>query len=237
MDYKIKVTKNYNAFELSPKNRLVVEKHVEKLVKIIKKNGYKMQSPIWVSDMGKGKYMIIDGQHRFLAAQKIGCEFSFIVFEDYEVEGFTKSLIDINDASLKWSILDFLRVSEDENKKTLVKIIDENPICLRAFIIAYFGIYGKKDMRQTKEFNVDEMYQAISIHSSFLKLQKIHAKVAVPVIRFLLKNKIDTQRLFKNIDKQPMKFVNCATSKQFADMIEYFYNYDYPKANRVKFDI
>lgn len=237
MDYKIKVTKNYNAFELSPKNRLIVEKHVEKLTKVIKKNGYKMYMPIKVADMGKGKYMIMDGQHRFLACKKLGCEFSYLVFDNYEAEAFSNDLIDVNDTTLNWSILDFLRNSEDENKKILVKIIDENPIYLRSFIIAYFGIYGKKDVKQTKELNVTEMYQAMSIYSSFLELQKIHTKVAVPIVRFLIKNKIDTQRLWNNIKKQPMKFVNCATSKQFQEMIEYFYNYDYPKAKRIKFDI
>lgn len=237
MDYKIKVTKNYNAFELSSENRPVVEKHVEKLAKVIKKNGYKMYMPIKVVDMGKGKYLISDGQHRFLAAKKLGCEFSYLVFDNYEVETFANEVMDINDVNLKWSVLDYLRKSKDEKIKEIVSIVDDNKE-YQSFILHFAGLVSKKSSRQnTTNCDIEELKKSLHVCDLLCEYVDLHQKTMVSTIKFFVRNNLNLDRLLKNIEKQSMKFVKCATTKQFTEMIEYFYNYDYPKANRIKFDI
>ena len=239
MDYKIKVTQNYNAFTLNENNRKVVEKHVQRLVKEFKENGYNKSFPIAVIDKGKGIYEIFDGQHRFLAAKQVGCEFSYLVHEKFEADEYIKKLASINKNVQKWSALDFARLSQDENTKKAVEYTDKAiDIRERNFIMYYCCINRKNVDTKKSETSIseEEITRAISLFHILQKYRYSRESSVSTCVKKIVRNNLDTERLIKNIEKQPVKFVQCATAKQYQDMIEYFYNYNYPKANRIHFD-
>lgn len=233
-DYKVKTTKNFNMFQISENNRQVDEKHVQKFVKEFEKNGYLVAFPV-VAVITRGKYQIIDGQHRFLAAQKVGCEFSFIEIDIIDEADWLEKLQKVNKLSKKWSVLDYLRMSTDESIKDILPIIDENPENL-SFITHYCRIQSEKNMHKTN-IKKEELVLSVDILKKLQKYTKTKQVTMIGAIKILIREKLDINRLIRNIEKQPMKFVNCATRPQFTQMIEYFYNYDYPKASRIKFDI
>ena len=235
-DYKVKTTKSFNMFQISENNRKVDEKHVQKFVKEFEKNGYLVAFPI-VAVIEKGRYKIIDGQHRFLAAKKVGCYFSFIEIDIVDEADWLEKLQKVNKLSKKWATLDYLRLSKDESVVEVVKIIDENKD-YAAFRLQYSGLaslWNRKNL--TTNTSKEEIAEAVLIWSKLSKYSGTRQNIAALIIRLFIKNKLNVDRLLKNIEKQPLKFVSCATAQQFREMIEYFYNYDYPKANRIKFDI
>lgn len=235
-DYKVKSTKNYNMFQISENNRQVDEKHVDKFVKEFGKNGYMVAFPIVVV-VEKARYKIIDGQHRFLAAQRVGCYFSFIEIDVINEVDWLEKLQKVNKLSKKWSSLDYLRLSENENIKEIIEVIKANKRC-QTFITQYCNLNHKNRPQETrKETDITKLKKSVLLFDKLLTYQNLSQSSSVQGVRFVVENNLDLDRLLKNIDKQPMKLTKCATSKQFTEMIEYFYNYDYPKANRVKFDI
>lgn len=241
MDLKIRTTKNYNSFVLSKKNRPIDYKHVEKVKKQLAKTGFNTAFPIVVTNSGKGVYTIMEGQHRFLACKELDIYFSFVEV-DIPEDDWMEQVSAINDLPKKWTLFDFASISEDEQLKKIVAFAEKNPE-YRTIIFQINGVCSSSKraiLNKKITFNEELTINAVLIFKRIMSMgigAKTRQNVTVPTLKFIIEKNIDIDRLAKNIEKQPVKFTACATSKQFAEMIEYFYNYDYPKANRIKFDI
>lgn len=74
---------NYDLFYLNPNNRGINENHVKSLARDIQIDGYNVNFPIIVKQIGD-KYMIFKGHHRFLACKSINHPIIFTINNDLE---------------------------------------------------------------------------------------------------------------------------------------------------------
>ena len=89
----LKVTKNYDLFELHPFNR---DLHKDALLKTsMKENGFMPSSPIHCVRNGNGKLKIIRGHHRFANAKELGLPVWYVIDESnvdlFLLEGSSRS--------------------------------------------------------------------------------------------------------------------------------------------------
>jgi len=97
-ELKVKVSKDYKLFKKLEFNRNLNNKHVIDMQKILEKRG-------WLTAIICNKSMyIIDGQHTFEAAKKLGLEIPFIQIPNDDVS----DIVELNTNQRKWSSFDFL---------------------------------------------------------------------------------------------------------------------------------
>lgn len=115
----IQKTHNYDKFKLIDWNREINKPNV---IKLIEENRIKFQLhkfPILVTD----KFKIIDGQHRFAAAQELGCPIYYIVASDMDESIY--SVNSVNKVGKKHSRGDKLEMmykAGDDGAKTVFKV-------------------------------------------------------------------------------------------------------------------
>jgi len=93
-------TNNYNLFKLAQTNRTVKQSHVNKICKSMESYGFLNSKPITVNS----NFEIIDGQHRFLAAQKLGID---IIYEIDNVD-LNEAMVTVNTTSNIWRLSEFI---------------------------------------------------------------------------------------------------------------------------------
>lgn len=94
-------TTDYDMFGLKKCNRIVDEKHVEKLKKRIEHNNLMHINPILVDE----NMEIVDGQHRFWALVQLGLPIIYQIVEDYKDE----MLIELNCSQKNWKAQDYIK--------------------------------------------------------------------------------------------------------------------------------
>jgi hypothetical protein len=120
---KINFTKDYHLFKFFDANRETKPKHIESLVNdpTFTKNFY--TCPIVVND----KYFIIDGQHRFKAAQKLDCGVYYTILQDAVMT----DIINRNVKQKGWVIIDYLNFFSQvgfPGYKELYNIMESNAV-------------------------------------------------------------------------------------------------------------
>jgi hypothetical protein len=76
-------TDDYELFELHPQNRDIHPGNFERITKSMKKIGFSPHEAIGVVPGDNGKFVIIRGHHRFMAAMGLGIPIWYIFAEDY----------------------------------------------------------------------------------------------------------------------------------------------------------
>ena len=112
---------NYNLFSILECNREINEKQVNKLKKLIAKNGYLPSSFVLVDEF----FNIVDGQHRFEAQKELGLPIKTMVIEGLSIEHMRL----LNTANKNWGNEEFIRhyaTLGKENYIILRDIIDKN---------------------------------------------------------------------------------------------------------------
>ena len=104
-------TDDYSIFKTLKGNRVVNQVHVAKLEESFRKNY--LMSPILVNE----KYEIIDGQHRFYAAEKLGLPINFIIMEKYGLE----EVQTLNTNTANWKAIDYLNAYCDVGHPNYLK--------------------------------------------------------------------------------------------------------------------
>lgn len=78
MPLPVHISKDYDKFGFFAENRPINMQHVNNLAKDLLQNNFLRKDPIKVTK----DYKIIEGQHRFLAAKRVGAEVYYIIDED-----------------------------------------------------------------------------------------------------------------------------------------------------------
>lgn len=235
VNIEVKVGKEFDNFKFGM-NRNIDVKHVNELKKEIQEHGFNMAIPLIVKqDESDGKMKILDGQHRFMAVQQLGCEFSYIEVSDIDESQWSKSLSRMNKLNKKWKMSDFVKMKSEE-VPNLKKVLPYLTIQKDQFVLSYLNIHSLNEINLLKsdwDFNASNLEVAIGMYTSLSKIIKINQRNTSFAIKLMIDKKMDINRLIKNINKQPMAFQPTATTKQFMEQIEYFYNYDYKKSNHI----
>jgi hypothetical protein len=129
---------NYELFVSPNWQRKISKKHVEKLAASMKDEDESigMSTAIIVKKLNNGTYLILDGQHRFLARKSINLPIFFMVAEDgtWSAEKVAK----INAQSMSWKMEDYARSYKARNKDSytwLVDLVDKYQLTFQVYQI------------------------------------------------------------------------------------------------------
>lgn len=107
-------TTNYKLFKFREDNRAAIcQSHVEKLYQCIKSKNLLSMRPIIVNE----NYEVIDGQHRLLAAEKLGVEIYYKVEKSLD----QKDIITLN-ISKAWGMHDFMNYYVKNGYEEYIKL-------------------------------------------------------------------------------------------------------------------
>ena len=221
--FDVFITEDLDRFELMRGNRPPNPQHVEHLAKNIEKFGM-LCNPILVNE----DMQVIDGQHRLLAAKKIGVSIYYIIVKGYNLEQ-VKAL---NLKQKNWSQIDFLNSYADMGI--------ESYIYLRQFMERhiYFDIrtaltlvgaeYIKSNHFKQGNIKIGDTHTA-EIYAEYLKTLKqyhrLNRKFCIVMIQMFKKENFVFSEFLSKLKLQPTSLVECATGEQYRQLIEHIYNY------------
>jgi hypothetical protein len=109
-------TKDYNKFKLISTNRKINNYHVNKIVKSMLDYGFLNSKPITVNS----NFEIIDGQHRYYAAKKLGLD---VVYEIDNVN-FNDAMVTVNTTSNVWRLNEFIEHYSAKGLRDFIELND-----------------------------------------------------------------------------------------------------------------
>ncbi len=127
-------TKNYSKFVFSKQNREVKTKTILSIKESMQKFGFIPGRPVLVTK----EFVIIDGQHRFLAAKDLGIEIEFEILQGDYVE----KMIKLNSTQSNWSLEDYVNSYASQNVdcyRKLLKFQEKYDLSLSSAITLFFG--------------------------------------------------------------------------------------------------
>lgn len=236
---QIYTTSRYGDFRFKNANRDVDIKHAEKIAERMKEVGWE-GAPIEVSTDERGRYVIEDGQHRFVAGRKTNTPIRFIVVkprDEYDVA--------IQNGLVKpWTREDYITLYSNQGNqsyKRIKNLMDEFPKISFGDILRVTKESGarKKDFeRGYLRISDQEYYKAREClkYLTLLVEGLVNAKIKTKsnytrVLCVLLKYElINPERMVNKMDKYGrMLLPESATHKQAIEYLETLYNYHQQK--------
>jgi hypothetical protein len=224
---KILTSTEYSRFVSDPTNRPV--RSNPRLLQSMKRHGWLDAYPMHVVKEGD-RYKIKDGQHRFLAAKKLGIAVKFVVCQ----EG--ADIAAINDTQRPWTITDhvqsrsaggdtdyqyLLQFSQAHNLPVGVSaaILTATNVRKGAGLAVRSGSFRVKDVEQAEKIArvVDATRQSVKWASHNLFIDAVRRCFSV--------EGFDVERLIKKIQAHPGLLSPQANLDGFLAMIETVYNY------------
>jgi len=246
-------SKNYDEFVFMEGNRPIVESNVKRFMKIIETDGLHDEvevNPVKVN----GKWVVVDGQHRFLAHKRLGRAVPCIT-KRRNVE--LKGIIDINTVRKSWTILDRVKswaTLGNEPHIRLLNLWEElnavHPIRVGTLAKMAQGSLASS-IKATHRTNLnDENWVFVCDESDIRKVynecvkftsidDKVMSDTFIHCIQSLMTKQpgFDIKRMYSSAKANPHKFVRAARKQDMLRMLEELYNYNRTASNRLYFDM
>lgn len=227
---EVEETYRYGSFSFLSGNRPIDKNHVDRLVKSMKKKLIK--SPIIVNN----DMEIIDGQHRFLAAEILAEKIYFI-----RLKGVTITDVALlNSNSKSWSMSNYSHMFEtlgNENYHRLELFIERYGLSHDvSFNICTLGNLDSTSLKNGRpafkqghfKFNdfegacerVEKILGLAKYYSGYKRRTFINA-----MIRALRNENFNYDKFIKKLEKQPMALIHCIRTADYLTVIEGIYNY------------
>jgi len=133
-------TKNYSKFLFSKENREIKTKTITAIKDSMTKFGFISGRPVLVTK----EWVIIDGQHRFLAAKDLGIEVEYEVLEGNYID----KMILLNSTQSNWTLEDYVNSYASQNidcYRKLLKFKEKYDLNLSAAINILFSTAVRPD--------------------------------------------------------------------------------------------
>lgn len=238
----MKTTKDYSMFEFVAYNRRIDENRVDKIAESIKTHGYLL--PMLVNQ----NMIIADGQHRLKAAEKVGSEVTYIV---YEIEDDKLPILigTVNSVSKNWSRVDYFNmwnnleyenycyISDLMNKHDLSfihiaallplggSLTDDSDKRLTSAVSFRNGGYTlTKSQRERLENHIKNLYEILDYNKSYFEDFKNYNAFVSVCIR-LIKNRIyNHNKMLSQLEKFGGQIKQAPKTDDYLRMIEDVYN-------------
>lgn len=224
-------SKEFNQFAIWNFNRQRQHSHVQRIKESIKVNGYRDELKIYVTplmnEVIEGKYVIIDGQHRFLACQELSTEFHFEIIHSAVCRKEIEDLIilyNIERENLDYKDYAYMN-RENPNYSKLLELQEKTGFSIKTMIVTIYSwrINGLNKVGHTKvfaegnfilpEYVINKILKVYSVNLIFQKTKMINYKggknTYIKSISSILSNPlINLERLIKSIEKYPDRIEN-----------------------------
>lgn len=229
---KIQSTTNYSRFKFMDGNRPVNNARVRKLIRSIKRKNMLQQFPIVCQKNSSGLY-IMDGQHRFTAAEQLKLPVFFIEGKNIEISDIAAT----NSAQKGWTPRDFVESFAAQGNAEYVKLrdfINEHglPVTTSANILA--GNFNDTGCIQhaisVGTFKVTSFEFANRVAGGVRACQPFFAPYkdrgfVIAVAHLLRVKGFSITRFVQKLEHQSAKMIKCSAWVQYVDVIEEIYNW------------
>lgn len=237
-------THDYKKFVLSEQNRDVNPSALTRVKNSMEKYGWLKAYPMHVVSRD-GRLAIIDGQHRFSAAQKLNLPVFYVVCQ--EEEDFKIS--DINLAQRPWTNVDFATSYHNQQNPHYTKLIDFSqrhglPIGICAKILMGIGGRGTAthEIRDGR-FRVRNLEVAEKIGAIVSRIKKVvpwgaNSNFVSALVKATSVKGFDCSHFLAKAEANPGLLILQPTIESFLDLIEKVYNYRTSSAQKmsIKFE-
>jgi ribosomal protein L18E len=188
-------TKDYSKFKFSKENREIKTKTVNSIKESMKKFGFITGRPVLINTDG----IIVDGQHRFLAAKDLGIEIEFeIITGDY-----INKMIELNSTQSNWTLEDYVNSYASQNidcYRKLLKFQEKYDLSLSSAITIFFGGVNSSSIRKGENLKIRQNAEQIAdfisnCHSVPYNKDNKFIRAIVNVYEKLTKSQLNRLRL------------------------------------------
>jgi hypothetical protein len=234
-------TKDYTKFESDESNRSTKKLAIRKLVSSMTKYGWLAAYPMHVAPKN-GRLNIIDGQHRFSAAKRLGIPVLYVVCE--EIEGFHVS--EVNVAQSAWTIRDFVTSYANQGKTPYIKLLDycerhDIPLGVGAKLLKNSLTEGDSCAKSLREGNLKIAPGSLAdqVASLVRNLRTNGVSFAAnrsfidALMKCCLVPEFCQERFIQKAKSHPGRLTLQPTTERFLESIEDVYNYCAAKSNKL----
>lgn len=230
----IQKTNNYEQFTFSDDNRSKIrQKHVERIADSIKARNLLEFRPVLVNK----NMQILDGQHRVLAAKKLGVEIYYQVQEDIKLG----DVILLN-TSASWTNEDYLNYYVKNGYEEYIKLnefIKKHDVTLKVVLNTSFGKSRQGHVNfKTGSFKFDEesigteldnCWETVSIikqkNGSTKSLYTSSTRFWTAMIKLFTHEQFDRKKWMTNLKKLSNRFEMKASIDEYVDIFLNIYNW------------
>lgn len=218
-------------------NREVNKSHVKKLIAAIKKNNLLRINPILVDR----KMNVIDGQHRLEAARQLKEGIYYII--DEHISEADISTLNSNKSNWKPSdYVNYYSINKAVGFSLVTKLLNLYPWLNISACVALLSSSGSGRPAEIREGKIDvsNYNNAIEILPKIDALKDDFKFVTsgkfIRAFRKLIETGLyDHDHFLKKLEMNKRAFVQCATTKQYLEMIEEFYNKNLHEQHKIYF--
>ena len=227
-------TKKYKMFELHDLNREVKTwlPKFKKTLKHMQKCGFESSKQICVVPNGNGKFKIVDGHHRFVAAKMLGLPIM------YSLKGTKISLQSMVETETPWSLSDWLFSYVQQANPNYIATKEYHE-CTGISLMNCISILGGESAGSNNKFNqfkegkfiLGNQYNAISIKELVLCLKEnqfkyaTHANLVLALSLIVWVNEFDPTLMVKKLSTHSHLVKRHPSRDDYLDMLEKIYNY------------
>lgn len=222
-------TTNYSRFKMIKGNRKVEQSHVKNLSRKMKTNGWLKTSEMTVNE----KFEIIDGQHRYLAAQIAGIPVRYKIVKKSGIVEVRQS----NQSSRNWTLKDhipsyvslgnqnYIDLSNFSKRFPNIKITD----CM--MLLSNSMSSPSREVFESGEWKVKNYDIAVKWGNHIMSLKPFfegynRAIFVRGLIKVLsTKSEFSFDEFYHKVKLRPKMLVPCGTTQQYIELIEEIYNY------------
>lgn len=235
----MKQTTNYSLFKVKQGNRVINQKHVEKLKDSFQKHDYLPSCPIIVDE----DFNVIDGQHRLEAAKQLGIAVYYVT----EKEPDNDLLIDLNITQRKWTSPDYVNYYAEKGNEHYIRFrqllkdipLDVNTLLDMAKNTDIGGSYltnvlktGLMKIEKTEVIRAHQTYEKVLTLRDALRI-KLTGRMVKAVIKLQHNPKFSWSIMLNKAKQFYVKSYPCTTKQEWMDMLTMVYNYSSTKATRL----
>jgi hypothetical protein len=246
VDLRLKKTTKYSKFKINESNRIIKIRHVNNLMKKISEKNLLASNPIIVNS----DYEILDGQHRFEAAKRLGLPVYFIVDDYMDIE----DIAVINSTSKGWTLDDYLHhFRTEENAKgkengdyaKLAEFTEDYGVNLYNAIGLLSGRNSQPNAElihkfKRGEFKIMDMEHAIKVATlrdefkpyapDFYKSKNFVNSLS----KIARHESFDEATMLRKMGQQSDRLMKCATVEGYLNSLVDIYNWKLGKNNKIK---
>jgi hypothetical protein len=180
-------------------------------------------------------YLIIDGQHRYIACKKLKLPVYFVIVPNFSL----RQVAEINNNTSKWKTKDFMNcyIDADINRadyKILEQVTNEYKInisvCINLLMFGKVGAGGMSEQFRNGEFKVNFEAHTTLLLNMAREFEKFKAdwksRAFIQAIEKLAASeKYDNDMVLKKLEKCSLIVEHQSSCKEYLVHIEELYNY------------
>lgn len=234
----IQQTSDYDKFSFLSNNREYNRKHVENLKKAFVENGnLTMVQPILVNE----NYEIIDGQHRFVAAQELGQPLFYTMVSGLGIE----NALSMNILHRSWTSEDYARSYALSGKKGYIDYLnlrEEFPFASHSIMLSYIA----NAVRQTphKKFREGDLViedlvtvrQRLENLGEIREIAPMHTSThfAEALLKIMNSDLYKQAQMVAKLKTYPNRLQRFASTSDYLKALEDLYNFRNTEANHIR---